>query len=314
MNVLIGAAVGLFILVLISVLTEKKGRRKKPITRSVEPVASQRHVAASPLIRSEIFRGFEQTKLDEAFEKIIEDAYGQIIDKHFYSKVAGITFANEDGVKREDIAGHCKTFDLVNLVREPENPYGSTAIAVKSAGDQKLGYLPHQVAEQLSWDIDRYHREWLAVVRHMYDHQVDGHSAMVLFLMRVKLPETESDRFESQFKKTVDDRYDTHFHALMDRAFGLNEDGSDRQQLIAECKPFQRVSLHREPQNKHDMNSVSVVTEGGQRIGYLARRIAAEVAPQMDAGRCWAAVVQRIEPTATGRRLNPHLCIYRLAV
>lgn len=185
MNVLIGAAVGLFILVLISVLTEKKGRRKKPITRSVEPVASQRHVAASPLIRSEIFRGFEQTKLDEAFEKIIEDAYGQIIDKHFYSKVAGVTFANEDGVGRESLVRCCKTFDMVSLVREPENPHGSTAVAVKNAAGAKLGYLPREVAVELSWEIDKNHREWLAVVRHEYGPKVTGHVALVLCLMRV---------------------------------------------------------------------------------------------------------------------------------
>lgn len=314
MEVIAGLCFVLLIFVLVSRGSGKRHIPARPV--ALDPVSPAPKVTPHPLIWTELPHGYQQNEQDEEFEERIAKTFGEGIDKQFYSRVAGVTFANEDGVCRESLVDQCEEFDKVLLVREPENPHGSTAIRVMNAAGAKLGYLPHETAAELSWEIDRSHREWLGVVRHAYKHQVDGHSAMVIFLMRVKTADvdTESSRFEAQFKKTVGDCFDMHFHAQMDRAFGANEDGSDRQELIAKCEPLQAISLHREQQNEHDLNSVSVANSDGQRLGYLTRRIAAEVAPQIDAGRSWAAVVQRTEPTPTGRRMKLHLCIYRVAV
>jgi len=68
-----------------------------------------------------------------------------------------------------------------------------------------------------------------------------------------------------------------------------NPDGTDRQEIIAKyCKPNKRVKLEREPENTHDKNAISVwvETEPGKyaQIGYVERKLAADLAPALDAG------------------------------
>ncbi len=50
--------------------------------------------------------------------------------------------------------------------------------------------------------------------------------------------------------------------------------------------------LRRDPHNEHDANAIEVLA-GGHQIGWVPRELAAELAPQMDAGHPWAAVVLR---------------------
>ena len=219
------------------------------------------------------------------------------------------------GASRQSLILQCKPFDVIRLFREPENPHGSTAIRVTTADGVKLGYLPSKTADELSWEIDRSHREWLAVVRKVFRNEVEQHSALLLCLLRVKvIDNSDAAVFEREFRRRFGARCDLRFHAQMDRAFGLNEDGSDRQQLIVGCHRYEELSLHREPQNERDSNSIWVGDAATRKLGYLEQRIAAEIAHQMDAGRNWAAVVHHCEPTPGGKRVKLHLCVYRSAV
>lgn len=62
----------------------------------------------------------------------------------------------------------------------------------------------------------------------------------------------------------------------------------------------QEVVLHREPHNAADRNAVAVVF-GGVRLGYLPRRFAATLAPQLDHGvRCTAHITQAPSFSAAG--------------
>jgi hypothetical protein len=52
------------------------------------------------------------------------------------------------------------------------------------------------------------------------------------------------------------------------------------------------LTLQRDPGNEHDPNAIQVLA-GGRQIGWVPRELAAELAPQIDAGRPWSAIVLR---------------------
>jgi HIRAN domain len=56
--------------------------------------------------------------------------------------------------------------------------------------------------------------------------------------------------------------------------------------------PGDRLELRREPDNEHDANAIAV-DGGGAHLGFVPRELAAEIAPALDAGEPWSAVVLR---------------------
>jgi hypothetical protein len=56
--------------------------------------------------------------------------------------------------------------------------------------------------------------------------------------------------------------------------------------------PGRPLELRRDPYNEHDPNAVAVLA-GGEQIGWVPRELAAEIAPQLDRGSPWSAVVLR---------------------
>ena len=52
------------------------------------------------------------------------------------------------------------------------------------------------------------------------------------------------------------------------------------------------LELRRDPGNEHDPNAIQVLA-GGEQVGWVPREVAAELAPQIDAGRPWTAIVLR---------------------
>jgi hypothetical protein len=59
----------------------------------------------------------------------------------------------------------------------------------------------------------------------------------------------------------------------------------------AEVGPGARLELRRDPDNEHDANAIQV--RAGDQVGWVPRELAEELAPQLDAGRPWSAVVLR---------------------
>ena len=58
-------------------------------------------------------------------------------------------------------------------------------------------------------------------------------------------------------------------------------------------EPGRPLELRRDPDNPHDPNAISVHVPGGDQAGWVPRELAAELAPQLDAGEPWSAVVLR---------------------
>ena len=61
----------------------------------------------------------------------------------------------------------------------------------------------------------------------------------------------------------------------------------------AQAAPGCALTLRRDPANEHDPNAIAVLTAGGEQLGWVPRDVAAQVAPRLDAGEAWAAVVLR---------------------
>jgi hypothetical protein len=58
--------------------------------------------------------------------------------------------------------------------------------------------------------------------------------------------------------------------------------------------PGRPLALRRDAGNPHDANAIAVhPAGGGEQAGWVPRELAAEIAPDLDAGRPWSAVVLR---------------------
>jgi len=56
--------------------------------------------------------------------------------------------------------------------------------------------------------------------------------------------------------------------------------------------PGRPLELRRDPANEHDPNAIMVLA-GAEQVGWVPRELAAELAPALDAGEAWSAVVLR---------------------
>jgi HIRAN domain-containing protein len=57
--------------------------------------------------------------------------------------------------------------------------------------------------------------------------------------------------------------------------------------------PGRTLELRRDSDNPHDPNAIAVHAVGGEQVGWVPRELAAEIAPELDAGRPWSALVLR---------------------
>jgi hypothetical protein len=72
--------------------------------------------------------------------------------------------------------------------------------------------------------------------------------------------------------------------AQQHHATGLASDGA---------APGQPLTLRRDTGNPHDANAIAVHVAGGEQVGWVPRDLAADLAPSIDAGETWTALVLR---------------------
>ena len=80
------------------------------------------------------------------------------------------------------------------------------------------------------------------------------------------------------------------------RVAGVAGAGAHHAQALASdaVAPGGALELRRDPDNPHDANAIQVrPSDGGDQVGWVPRELAAELAPELDAGRPLAAVVLR---------------------
>ncbi|MDQ3721063.1 MAG: HIRAN domain-containing protein [Actinomycetota bacterium] len=79
------------------------------------------------------------------------------------------------------------------------------------------------------------------------------------------------------------------------RALGVAGAGRHHNEALqsAGAVPGRALRLRRDPDNPHDENAIAVDELGGAQVGWVPRETAEELAPQLDAGQSWSAVVLR---------------------
>jgi hypothetical protein len=80
------------------------------------------------------------------------------------------------------------------------------------------------------------------------------------------------------------------------RVVGVAGAGQHHAEALAsdEAEPGRLLELRRDPANEHDANAIAVHgRSGGRQLGWVPREVAAELAPEIDGGREWSAVVLR---------------------
>jgi len=95
------------------------------------------------------------------------------------------------------------------------------------------------------------------------------------------------------------------------RVAGVTFEG--RQGVISRISPGTPVRLVREPQNPHDPHAVKVVTGDGWHLGYLPAKLAGRLAPAMDGGARYEAVVSQVTGGGEGRSLGLIVAVRRTA-
>jgi HIRAN domain-containing protein len=60
-----------------------------------------------------------------------------------------------------------------------------------------------------------------------------------------------------------------------------------------DAAPGRPLELRRDPDNPHDRNAIAVYIASGEQVGWVPRELARELAPELDAGCPWSAVVLR---------------------
>jgi hypothetical protein len=79
------------------------------------------------------------------------------------------------------------------------------------------------------------------------------------------------------------------------RVAGVAGAGRHHAEAVAaeDVGPGRPLELLRDPANEHDPSAIAVHAPGSAQVGWVPREIAAELAPALDAGEPWAAIVLR---------------------
>ena len=105
----------------------------------------------------------------------------------FYTKIVGVTFANQDGSVRQEIIEDLDDFlgqtaqVSLTLVREPQNPYDHNAIQVRDGQGRQIGFLSRSVCETLAPMMDN------GIEIQCTLSQITGHSLDQNFGMNIQI-------------------------------------------------------------------------------------------------------------------------------
>jgi hypothetical protein len=78
-------------------------------------------------------------------------------DKTLYTRVAGVNYSNDDGSSRQEIVSRCRAGEILELIRDPNNPHSPnrTAIKIMRHNGEMLGHVPSAISEIMADQMDR---------------------------------------------------------------------------------------------------------------------------------------------------------------
>lgn len=86
----------------------------------------------------------------------------------------------------------------------------------------------------------------------------------------------------------------------------------DRQHYIANLKVGDKLKLKREPSNKFNSNAIRVYDPQKNHLGYIPNEVASTIAPWMDDGMVYGALVCSIKPMDYDGNLTAEILVQYL--
>ena len=100
-------------------------------------------------------RRIEKEQEKEERNRLREEEYARRMRlRHSFAKVAGVTFANDDGTERQDIIKRCILGEQLLLRHDAYNEYCMFATQVLRTNGEQLGYAPEYLAERICCEIE----------------------------------------------------------------------------------------------------------------------------------------------------------------
>ena len=99
--------------------------------------------------------------------------------------------------------------------------------------------------------------------------------------MRAQLEALRQARARAEPPRTTSNR---GFFSKIAGVSHSNDDGSSRQRIISRCRVGEPLTLKRDPTNPYDANAIRVHRKNGEQLGYLDRRVASQLARDLDNG------------------------------
>ncbi len=107
--------------------------------------------------------------------------------RHFFTKVAGVSHANQDGTSRQKIIKKCRTLEKLTLDHEEDNPHDRNAVRVCRENGEQIGYLQQELAEEVVSRSERGYR-YAAFVKDVTGGRPSSPTHGINLLIIVALP------------------------------------------------------------------------------------------------------------------------------
>jgi hypothetical protein len=85
-----------------------------------------------------------------------------------------------------------------------------------------------------------------------------------------------------------------HFFTKVVGVSHMNDDGSNRQEILTWCGRYEKLVLDHQEDNPNDPNAVRVCRDSGEQLGYLRADLAEEVVRLAGRGYLWLAYVSEL--------------------
>jgi len=95
-------------------------------------------------------RALEQSGGSDSRRKILHER--RLNMRSLFTKVAGVTKTNDDGSDRQQIL---QDWRMLQLIRDPGNPYDRNAVKICLSTGQQIGFLSAELAAEFAPKIDK---------------------------------------------------------------------------------------------------------------------------------------------------------------
>lgn len=126
-----------------------------PVEHRAPVITARKQREAARLARVKEQQRKQQEKDKEERKRLREEEYAKAMRiRHTFAKVAGVSFANDNGSERQSIIKKCKPGEILYLRHDILNEYSSFAIKILRENGEQIGHAPEYLAERICAEVD----------------------------------------------------------------------------------------------------------------------------------------------------------------